>query len=253
MTNINKFNGKSIVYSKFRPDYPDQLVIDLIDENNLNDKSVVADIGSGTGIMTRKLLNFGLKVFAVEPNMEMRTVAEEKLKSYKFYFSVDGSAENTSLSPSSVDFITVAQAFHWFDLRNFQRECHRILKPHGKVAIISNERIRETAINQEIESIFKRFCPEFKGFSNGLVDSKDIFDRFFKDDYSLKMYDNPLMYNKKSFIGRHLSSSFSLNEDHEYYPMLVEALTNTFEKYQKNGTIILPNVTKCRFGFVNNI
>ncbi|MBB2479364.1 class I SAM-dependent methyltransferase [Bacillus sp. APMAM] len=253
MTNITKFNGKSIVYSKFRPDYPNELVMDMIFENKLKEDSIVADIGSGTGIMTKKLLDHGFKVFAVEPNTEMRKVAEEKLKKYKLFISVEGSAENTTLLKRSVDFITVAQAFHWFDLKRFQKECQRILKTHGKVAIISNERMTGTSINQKIEIVYKRFCPDFNGFSNGLNNSEEIYDRFFKENISVKIYENPLSYNKEGFIGRHLSSSFSLTKDDKYYPNLVEALSNIFEKYSKNGIISVPNLTKYRCGCVKII
>lgn len=97
MANETNFNGKSVVYSKFRPDYPDQLLKDLITDNNLHQNSVVADIGSGTGIMTKKLLEFGFKVFAVEPNDEMRVAASDNLKDYKQLILVNGSAENTTL------------------------------------------------------------------------------------------------------------------------------------------------------------
>jgi len=252
MTNITKFNGKSIVYSKFRPDYPNELIMDMISENKLKEDSIVADIGSGTGIMTKKLLDHGFKVFAVEPNTEMRKVAEDKLEKYKHFIPVEGSAENTTLLKSSVDFITVAQAFHWFDLKRFQKECQRILKIDGKVAIISNERMT-TSINQEIEVAYKRFCPDFNGFSNGLNNSQEIYDRFFKENYSVKIYENPLSYNKNDFIGRHLSSSFSLTKDDKYYPNLVEALSSIFEKYSKNGIVAVPNLTKYRCGYVDLI
>ncbi|MFT8323005.1 MAG: class I SAM-dependent methyltransferase [Bacillus sp. (in: firmicutes)] len=252
MNNESKFNGKSIVYSKYRPDYPEQLVIDLIIENKLNKNSLIADIGSGTGIFTKKLLDFSLNVYAVEPNEVMRNVAEDKLQEYKCFTSVEGSAENTTLLDSSVDFITVAQAFHWFDLENFQRECQRIQKNVGKVAIISNERITETSINKEIADTYQRFCPNFNGFSNGTLAFQDVYDAFFKENYSVKTYNNPLLYSKENFIGRHLSSSFSLTKDEELYPMLVESLSGIFEKYSKNGYLTLPNITKCRCGFVNN-
>ncbi|WP_207767792.1 class I SAM-dependent methyltransferase [Heyndrickxia camelliae] len=251
MKNISKFNGKSIMYSKFRPDYPNELVMDMIFENTLTSNSIIADIGSGTGIMTKKLLDEGFKVFAVEPNTEMRMVAEEKLQKYKLFNSIEGSAEYTTLLKMSVDFITVAQAFHWFHVKRFQKECQRILKKNGKVAIISNERMAATSINQEIEIAYKQCCPDFNGFSNGFANSEEIYDRFFQKNYSRKIYNNPLLFDKTGFIGRHLSSSFSLTKGDRLYPNLVEALSNIFDKYSKDDVIAVPNLTKYRCGFVH--
>jgi len=250
MTNEKKFNGKSEVYSKYRPDYPDQLVKDLVAKNKLNKKSMIADIGSGTGIMTAKLLNLGIKVFAVEPNKEMRNTAIENLKDYKGFFSVSGSAENTTIDENSIDLIVVAQAFHWFNVEEFRKECQRILKPSGIVALVSNERLIEDEITKDIAAAYRKYCPDFKGFSNGLMDASEIYDTFFEEGYTLNTYDNPIIYTKSSFIDRHLSSSFSLKPDDEFYPMLVESLRNIFERHEKNGYLTLSNITKCRCGVV---
>lgn len=250
MTNEKKFNGKSDVYSKFRPDYPDQLLKDLKIENKLDENSVIADIGAGTGIMTKKLLDLGFNVVVVEPNEEMRKVSIDNLKDYKHFVSVNGSAENTTLKNYSVDMIVVAQAFHWFDVGNFRKECQRIVKAEAKIAIISNERVTEHILNKEIADTYQKYCPNFKGFSNGLMGSDDIYDTFYQKGYSIKTYENPLIYNKNNFIGRHLSSSFSPNQDDELYPMLVESLGDIFDKHSKNGYLTLPNHTKCRCGFV---
>lgn len=251
MKNENKFDGKAIIYSKFRPDYPEQLIIDLIKESKLNVNSSIADIGAGTGIMTKKFLDQGFNVYAVEPNEEMRMAAKEYLKDYKGFILINGSAENTTLDNQTIDLIVVTQAFHWFNMKNFREESQRILKPHGKVAIISNERITEDTINKEIAETYYKYCPNFKGFSNGLMGSTEIYDNFFLGSYTLKTYDNPLIYNKSTFIGRHMSSSFSLTEDDPMYPMLVESLSNLFDKHSKEGYLILPNITKCWCGIIN--
>lgn len=250
MANETNFNGKSVVYSKFRPDYPDQLLKNLITDNNLHQNSVVADIGSGTGIMTKKLLEFGFKVFAVEPNDEMRVAASDNLKDYKQLILVNGSAENTTLKDNSVDIIVVAQAFHWFDAVSFRKECQRLLKPGGKVVIISNERVAEDKINKEIAEVYRKYCPNFKGFSNGMMETVGIYENFFEEGYTFKSYGNPLIYNQSSFIGRHLSSSFSLTKEDELYSKLVEALSNIFERNSENGVLTLPNITKYRCGVV---
>ncbi|GKU80717.1 class I SAM-dependent methyltransferase [Niallia sp. NCCP-28] len=253
MENTKKFNGKAAIYSKFRPDYPDELINDMISEHGLHQNSLIADIGSGTGILTKKLLDANFNVFAVEPNVEMRKLAEEQLKNNKRFISINGSAEYTTLDTSSVDFITVAQAFHWFDYKIFKKECGRILKPSGKVMIISNNRLKEADINQDIIKVYTEFCPEFHGFSNGLSDSEKIYDTFFlKGIYTTNSYQHPLTYNKSSFIGRHLSASYAPKKEDPHYPLIVEAFDNLFEKYCENGYVTLPNATISRCGFVKD-
>ncbi|MBU7592868.1 class I SAM-dependent methyltransferase [Metabacillus halosaccharovorans] len=251
MDHTNRFNGKADTYSKFRPSYPDELITNLITDYNLNERSHIADIGSGTGILTKKLVDFNLKVIAVEPNADMRRIAESQLKDNKLFTSINGTAENTTLNSNIVDFITVAQAFHWFDLQSFKKECQRILKPMGKVMIISNSRVTDSKIMKDIISIYTKYSPDFIGFSNGLDDSPETYEEFFfEKEYKFTSYDYPLIYNKQSFIGRHLSASYAPKREDKEYPMFIEELSYIFEKYHNSGFITLPNVTKTRCGLV---
>lgn len=251
MDHTNKFNGKALIYSKFRPSYPDELVRDLLTEHQLNEHSLIADIGSGTGIMTKKLVDSHLRVLAVEPNEDMRRTAEKQLGNSSLFTSINGTAENTTLKSNSINFITVAQAFHWFDIESFKKECQRILKPSGKVMIISNSRLIHTSIMQEIISLYTRYSPDFLGFSNGQDDSKEIYDTFFLEGkYTSTSYHYPLIYNKAGFIGRHLSASYAPKEGDKEYPMFVEELSHLFEKYNVAGLVTLPNKTKTYCGFV---
>ena len=88
----------------------------------------MADIGSECGIFSHQLLESGLHVIGVEPNDDMRKMAEQSLKLYSRFQSIKATAENTTLKENSVDLVTVAQAFHWFDKEAFKIECQRILK-----------------------------------------------------------------------------------------------------------------------------
>src|SRR3954471_5425717 len=110
-----RFSSRVGNYVRYRPSYP-LAVLDLLKaECSLTERSVIADIASGTGIFTRMLLENGNRVLGVEPNGEMRLAAEEFLRSYSNFTSVAGSAESTSLADHSVDLVTAAQAAHWFD------------------------------------------------------------------------------------------------------------------------------------------
>ena len=102
-------------YVRYRPAYPSAVLDLLTSDCGLTAASVIADIASGTGIFTRMLLENGNRVFGVEPNAEMRNAGEEFLRAYPHFTSVAGTAEATTLADHSVDFVTAAQAAHWFD------------------------------------------------------------------------------------------------------------------------------------------
>ncbi|MDE5995582.1 MAG: class I SAM-dependent methyltransferase [Eubacterium sp.] len=120
MSNTNLFNGRAEVYTRGRPSYPKELIDELYTHYGVSSNSVIADIGSGTGKLSKQLLDKGSTVYAVEPNDDMRSIAENELSEYSKFISVSGNAEDTLLPDHSVDFITVAQAFHWFDIKKFR-------------------------------------------------------------------------------------------------------------------------------------
>jgi len=140
-----RFSSRVENYVKYRPGYPKGIIATLAKDCGLTDTSVVADIGSGTGILSEVFLKNGNQVFGVEPNLKMREAGERLLGSYPDFSSVHGTAEATALPDSSVGFITAGQAFHWFDRERARKEFARILKPDGWVALIWNERLTDTS------------------------------------------------------------------------------------------------------------
>ena len=153
-----RFSSRVANYVRFRPGYPAAIVELLRREYELADASEVADIGSGTGLLSRDFLDAGLAVTGVEPNREMREAGDALLTGYARFRSVDGTAEATTLGDSSVDLITAAQAFHWFDVDATRREWLRVLRPNGAVALIWNERLVETPFMREVEAITDKFA-----------------------------------------------------------------------------------------------
>ncbi len=148
-----RFSNRVEDYVRYRPGYP-RAVLDLLrEECGFAPESVVADIGSGTGILTQMLLENGNVVYGVEPNAEMRAAGESLLQRYARFRSVAGSAEATTLPDASVDFVFVGQAFHWFEPKAARAEFERVLKPRGWVAVIWNERKKDaTAFLREYET-----------------------------------------------------------------------------------------------------
>ena len=77
----------------------------LVCDLEVNKQTVIADIGSGTGKLSQDLLKVAGIVYCVEPNDEMRQVAESLLSNQEGFISVKGTAEQTTLMDKSVDFI----------------------------------------------------------------------------------------------------------------------------------------------------
>ena len=110
-----RFSDRVEDYVRYRPGYPAEVVDLLRKECGLRLSHIIADIASGTGAFTRLLLENGNRVFAVEPNSEMREAGNRLLGNFDQLTSVSGTAEETTLASASVDFVTAAQAAHWFD------------------------------------------------------------------------------------------------------------------------------------------
>src|SRR4030095_5805222 len=172
-------------YIKYRPHYPAVIIDYLKSENILNDGFVIADIGSGTGISTELFLKNGNKVYGVEPNKKMREAGERVLKAYKNFNSIDGTAENTTLTNSSNDLIIAGQAFHWFNHEKTRLEFKRILKSGGHVVLMWNERkLNTTPFLKDYENMLLKFGTDYNEIRHENTDEK-IFDKFFTD-YKIK-------------------------------------------------------------------
>lgn len=249
--NTEKFSGKALIYEKFRPKYPKEFIEYLYKNMSFNQSSSIADIGSGTGILTNQLLEMGSKVYGVEPNKDMRSIAENKLAGVTGFTSVDGTAENTKLEDNSVDFVTVAQAFHWFDIFDFKKECQRILRPNGLVVLVWNSRVSDSDIVIDNAQVFKKYCPEYKGFSGGMEERTSDFSVFFKEGiYTAMQFNNDISYDLENFIGRNLSASYSPKKGDGIYEEYISAITDLFNRYSINGKVVVPHITRAYIGKV---
>lgn len=248
MNYINRFSGKSEIYSKARPKYAEGLFQHLKDMPEINQQSIFADIGSGTGIFTRQLLDCGYKVYAVEPNDDMRKKAEEELFQNKNFVSVNGSADSTGLNENSVDFITAAQSFHWFEPELFKKECRRILKPDGKVIIVYNFRNENAACNKALAQLQHKYNSDFRGFSSGMNEEKCI--AFFGGNCSIYRTDNTQYYDAQGYIDRIMSSSYSPNKGSEVFNEYLKEVIEIFNKFSYEDQIAIPTDTVAYIGNV---
>ena len=248
MNNTTRFDGKGEIYAKARPSYATELFDYIKNTLNIPKGSVFADIGSGTGIFTEQLLDCGYLVYAVEPNEDMRKKAEEKLSENKNFTSIHGADSNTSLLDESIDFITAAQAFHWFDADAFKKECNRILKPNGKVIIVYNSRDESAAPTKALADLRRKYNPEFHGFSNGISDEKCW--AFFDGNCELFRADNSQSYDRQGYINRVLSSSYSLRDSDERYEEYLKEINSIFDEFAVDGLLTVPTYTVAYIGTV---
>lgn len=248
MDNTSKFTGRATIYSKSRPKYSVEFIDFLYNNIGIKPHSIIADIGSGTGIFSKELLERGNSVYCVEPNTDMRKSAEDMLKDFQNFHSIEGTAEHTTLPANSVDFITVAQAFHWFDREAFRRECKRIGKPDNKVILIWNSRVTSSNLVKENAQICKKYCPNFKGFSGGMENPDAYIRQFFGDQYETKRFENNLEFDKVKFVDRNLSASYSIKEGDEGYKNYIFELESLFDKYAIGDTLIMENDTVAYIG-----
>lgn len=251
MDTTTKFTGKANIYSKYRPGYPEEFIRYLVTYNRLTPDSIVADVGAGTGIFSRQLLEKELNVIAVEPNDDMRIIAEKELSGYPRFFPRKAAAESTGIPEKSVDLITAAQAFHWFDTAKFKLECHRILKPGSNVALVWNSRDVSSPLIMENAAICKEFCPQFQGFSGGIEETPEVYRKFFEDGkYEKQEFPHHLKQNLDAFVGRNLSASYAPKSNEPNYKKFIDAITNLFAKYSQEGEITVPNITRSYIGKV---
>lgn len=99
----------------------------------------------------------------------MHDVLKQKLNNIN---TIKAPAENTTLADKSIDLITVAQAFHWFDEVAFKAECQRILTDNGNLAIIWNERC-DCELARERNQICQKYCGTFHSGHTGKRDEND--------------------------------------------------------------------------------
>ena len=251
--NEEKFSGKADIYKKNRPTYPGELIDYLYSDIGFSHESVVADIGAGTGIFSKLLARRNSTVICVEPNSDMLSAAKEELSAYSNCDFIHASAECTSLAANSVDFITVAQAFHWFDRSRFKVECRRIVKNAGKVVLVWNSRDSADELTIESWNINKRYCPDFKGFSGGMDENPESYADFFENGIcGYKIFRNDLVYDEEGFIGRSLSSSYAPKENQPFYHEYINEMRLLFHKYCSDGSIVMRNLTRSYIGNVSH-
>lgn len=249
MENTEKFTHKVEAYKKSRPSYPEAFIQYLFDEVGLSEDSCVADIGAGTGMLTLPLAERVKTVYAVEPNRNMRLACMEACGHLCSFVALDGAAENTGLPDQCLDYVTVAQAFHWFEPHRTIQEFSRILKPDGLLILVWNSRVPDAPLTRAWDAVVRVHCPAFSGFSGGSDATGTRISDFFRDGIcETRHFPNDRVVDRETFIGTSLSSSYAPLADQSGYAPFVEDLSRLFDGHAEQGRLTLSTVTRSFVG-----
>lgn len=233
-----RFSSRVADYVRYRPDYPAALMAWLHDEMKVAKDAKVADIGAGTGISSKMFLEAGHEVVAVEPNAAMRAAAVEWLGASPKFSAIDGNAEATKLADASVDLISVAQAFHWFDQQAVKPEWRRILRSGGLVAIYWNSRkLVGSAFLEGYEKLLNDYGLDYSSVSERYGDDEHMRRWFGAGLRGMAYFPHSQRLDFDALRGRLLSSSYAPQAGHpDHEPMLV-ALRELFDTTQRDGFV----------------
>jgi SAM-dependent methyltransferase len=244
----SRFSDRVENYIRYRPGYPPQVLETLRRECGLVPTHVIADIASGTGIWTKMLLENGNPVFGVEPNVDMREAAERLLTGFPRFTSIEGKAEATGLADSSVDFVTAAQAAHWFDRERACREFCRILEPAGWLVLLWNQReIDTTPFLREYEQLLLTYGTDYQEIRHERT--TDAVNEFYDPvPYQERVFPMQQEFDYAGVEGRLLSSSYAPGLGHpKHEPMLLE-LRRIFDEHAERGRVAFDYKTRVYFG-----
>ena len=235
MANEYNFNGKAQFYNS-RPKYPQECIDYLINTFGLCSNSVIADIGAGTGILTKPFLEFGCSAYAVEPNEDMFLELSKQLSQYSKVEFLKTSAEKSDIPSLSCDAVVVGTAFHWFDKDNFYTECRRILKNNKYVAVLRIA--NNTEADKQIDKI--------KHYSE--LDLNEV-KQFFGDGFLEHMrFEYSQSFDEERYITNLLSSATAPLPNDVSFDEYVNKCRNVFRKHFENGFAELPFVVNCYMG-----
>lgn len=250
MDSTRRFSNRVEDYVKYRPHYPKEIVYFLEKEYDITPDTMIADIGAGTGISSELFLEAGFSVIGVEPNKEMLDKAIELLIDYPTFTPHNGTAETTGLPSHSIDMVLAGQAFHWFDQKKCRSEFKRILKKHGLLVLIWNERLIETPFEKEYDALIVEHGTDYKKVDHRNISSDDIASFFSPASVMQTIFPNKQVFDFEGLKGRLLSSSYMPAISDAGYDGMIADLQKLFDRYKENELIVINYATRVYSGLI---
>jgi ubiquinone/menaquinone biosynthesis C-methylase UbiE len=235
-----RFADRAVDYAAARPSYPAAAIEAVFD--GLGDDVVVADLGAGTGISTRLLATRASLVYAIEPNANMRAVAEPAPR----IRSISGTAEETGLEEASIDLVTAFQAFHWFDAPAALSEMTRILRPGGRAALVYNERDEADPFTAGYGAILRRAATDDTEQRRVRARLAFAAHRGWRT-YRELVFRNSQRQDLEGLLARARSSSY-LPKDGPAGAALADELRALFAAHERDGTVTMHLATLVAIG-----
>jgi SAM-dependent methyltransferase len=248
---LSRFSNRAENYARYRPGYPEAVIDILRSDCGLGETSIIADVGSGTGILSELFLKNGNQVFGVEPNAAMRAKAERLLEKFASFVSINAPAEATTLESGSVDFITAAQAFHWFNRQKCREEFARILRAGGWVVLIWNERLLDsTPFLSDYEDLLLRYGTDYEKVRHENV-TGEIAKFFAPEGFAMKTLENSQRFDFESLKGRVLSASYTPEPGESNFEEMLSKLEEIFNANETDGLVSFDYETRVYYGHLS--
>lgn len=139
-----------------RPDYAQSAIEKMLKTANIQKGNLICDVGAGAAHLTIKLAEYGLQVYAVEPNDAMRANGIERTKKFDSVKWFEGIGEDTGMESGRFDMVTFGSSFNVCDRQKALAEAKRILKGNGWFACMWNHRNLNDPLQKEIEEVLKQ-------------------------------------------------------------------------------------------------
>jgi ubiquinone/menaquinone biosynthesis C-methylase UbiE len=241
------FSRKAEKYAKYRWEYAASAIETLVDITNMSSHATVADIGAGTGKLTMHFVAKAQKIYAIEPNVELRQILTRDLGAFPSISVLDSCAEATTLPDHSVDVITVAQAIHWFDPQPARQEMMRILKAGGWLGLIRNNGA-DTEPNKAVRSLMTEEFGADLSVVNERPEKKLHRFYFGNDDFQILVFPFTFQQGWEEFLGTLTTVSFMPDEDHPLFPKLESEARKIFSQYSDHGQWTVEGETELIIG-----
>ncbi len=234
----SRYEDRAGLYARHRPGYPDALRDALTSMGILRAGDDVADVGSGTGLLSELLLAAGCRVHAVEPNAKMREEAERRLGHEPRFVSVEGRAERTTLPDASVSLVAAGQAFHWFDPVAARAEFVRILKSPARALLIWNVRRTDASpFMSDCEELIAAHATDPALVGDHQPDEATLTRFFGAPPPQPLLFRHHQTLDEEGLTGRLLSCSFVPGPAEPGREAMIDAIHDLLARHQQHGTV----------------